>query len=78
MMVSEVSRPDFFEHAKPCPFCKCDSLFSFARGSVICDQCEAEGPFCGSHERTEEAIQRAVELWNARGESSYFRALDKE
>lgn len=53
--------------ADPCKFCGSDFLF-FNAGAVACDNCQAEGPFCGhqfmgddeDHERRIEAVR----LWN--------------
>ena len=53
--------------ADPCKFCGGDSLF-FARGAVACDQCQAEGPFCGHQftggDEDYDSKIEAVRLWN--------------
>jgi uncharacterized Zn finger protein (UPF0148 family) len=56
--------------AKPCPFCRCDFLF-FKDGAVACDNCEAEGPFVGHFDSTDDEVserrKEAIVKWNRRG-----------
>lgn len=51
--------------ASPCPFCGGTFLF-FQNGAVACDQCQAEGPFCGRQFDAGGSKDNALALWEVR------------